>query len=216
MIQGRPDSSTSEADPGVNGTRAAPQRLLAGVDEAGRGPLAGPVVAAAVVLPDGVTLAGVRDSKQLSPARREQLAVVIRAAAVDWAIAEASREEIDRLNILHASLLAMARAVAALRVRPDAVEVDGNRAPELPGYAGRIITVVGGDRLRPAISAASILAKVHRDHLLDSLHQRYPDYGFDRHKGYPTPTHLAALADHGPCPEHRLSFAPVRRALGQA
>lgn len=187
--------------------------LLAGIDEAGRGPLAGPVVAAAVVLPAGRGLPGVRDSKALGPEQRERLAGLIRAEACDHALGLASCAEIDRLNILGATLLAMARAFAGLRSPPPLVEVDGNRLPELPGYTGVLRAVVGGDRLRPAISAASILAKVHRDALMRDLHVRYPQYGFDRHKGYPTADHVAALAVHGACPEHRRSFAPVRRAV---
>lgn len=188
--------------------------LLAGIDEAGRGPLAGPVVAAAVVLPAGLRLPGVADSKALTPERRVALDALIRAGATDFAIGVASHAEIDALNILRATLLAMQRAFAGLRSPPDVVAVDGNRAPVLPGHAGPVRTLVGGDRRCCAISAASILAKVHRDRLMQALHGAYPAYGFDRHKGYPTAAHLAALATHGPCPEHRLSFAPVRRATG--
>jgi ribonuclease HII len=188
--------------------------LLAGIDEAGRGPLAGPVVAAAVVLPAGLRLAGVRDSKALTAERREALDALIRAEASDLAIGIATHAEIDALNILRATLLAMQRAFAGLRRPPDAVAVDGNRAPVLAGFPGPVRTLVGGDRRCCAISAASILAKVHRDRLMQGLHGAYPAYGFDRHKGYPTAEHLAALASHGPCPEHRLSFAPVRRATG--
>lgn len=188
--------------------------LLAGIDEAGRGPLAGPVVAAAVVLPAGLRLPGVRDSKALTPAARAELDALIRDQASDFAIGTATHAEIDTVNILQATLLAMQRAFAGLRRHPDAVAVDGNRAPVLVGYAGPLLTLVGGDRRCVAISAASILAKVHRDRLMEALHGTYPAYGFDRHKGYPTAEHLAALACHGPCPEHRLSFAPVRRATG--
>lgn len=182
---------------------------LCGVDEAGRGPLAGPVVAAAVILPPGVSLPGLNDSKKLSPSRRERLAAEIRASALVWAIAEASASEIDEWNILRATLRAMARAVAALPLVPDEVLVDGNRAPtlEVP-----VRTIIGGDALEPAIMAASILAKTHRDARLVALDRRYPGYGFARHKGYGTAAHLAALACLGPCPEHRRSFAPLRAA----
>lgn len=182
---------------------------LCGVDEAGRGPLAGPVVAAAVILPPGASLPGLNDSKKLSPSRRERLAAEIRATALAWAVAEASASEIDEWNILRATLRAMARAVAALPLVPDEVLVDGNRAPtlEVP-----VRTIIGGDALEPAIMAASILAKTHRDARLVALDRRYPGYGFARHKGYGTAAHLAALARLGPCPEHRRSFAPVRAA----
>lgn len=186
---------------------------VAGIDEAGRGPLAGPVVAAVVVLGSGQSIAGVRDSKQLTAVQRIDAALRIRAEAREWAIGEASREEIDELNILQATLLAMQRAFAGIAGVPGRVEVDGNRAPRLVGYAGFIETVVEGDRLRQSIAAASILAKVHRDQLMDRLHASYPGYGFEQHKGYPTAAHRAALAALGPCPEHRRSFAPVRSAL---
>ncbi|RVU45505.1 ribonuclease HII [Rubrivivax rivuli] len=184
--------------------------LVAGVDEAGRGPLAGPVVAAAVILDDLKPIAGLGDSKALSERKREALFDEIRAKALCCAIAEASAEEIDRLNILQATLLAMRRAVDALRLPPHRVVVDGNRVPVL---RVPVAAVVKGDALVPAISAASILAKVHRDRLCQALHARHPAYGFDGHKGYPTPEHLAALQQHGACPEHRRSFAPVRAAL---
>ena len=186
---------------------------IAGIDEAGRGPLAGPVVAAVVVLDRGQVIAGGRDSKELTPAQRATAAVRIRAESLEWALGEASREEIDQLNILEATLLAMRRAFAGLTRPPVRVEVDGNRAPRLPGYAGVIETVVGGDRLRPAIAAASVLAKVHRDAVMERLHVLYPGYGFDRHKGYPTAMHRSALVTLGPCPAHRLSFGPVRTAV---
>ncbi|MDD2407461.1 MAG: ribonuclease HII [Tepidiphilus sp.] len=185
-------------------------RLICGVDEAGRGPLAGPVVAAAVILPPGASLSGLNDSKKLSPRRRERLAAEIRTTALAWAVAEASAAEIDEWNILRATLRAMARAVAALPVTPDEVRVDGNQAPAL---AVPVRTIIGGDALEPAIMAASILAKTHRDARLVALDARYPEYGFARHKGYGTAAHLAALARLGPCPEHRRSFAPVRAAL---
>jgi ribonuclease HII len=186
---------------------------VAGIDEAGRGPLAGPVVAAVVLLGAGQTIAGVRDSKELSPAQRAVAAERIRTEALEWALGEASREEIDELNILQATLLAMRRAFLSLVQAPRRVEIDGNRAPSLPGFPGHVETVVGGDRLRPAIAAASILAKVHRDELMQRLHSDYPAYGFDRHKGYPTAEHRSTLLALGPCPAHRRSFAPVRAAM---
>lgn len=184
--------------------------LVAGVDEAGRGPLAGPVVAAAVILDTTRPLDGLADSKVLSASRREQLDAQIRAQAVSVAIGEASVEEIDALNILQATLLAMRRAVDRLQMAPQRVLVDGNRLPLLrvPAQA-----IVGGDATVPAISAASVLAKVYRDRLCDALDVSWPAYGFAVHKGYPTAAHLRALALHGPCPAHRRSFAPVRAAL---
>ena len=184
--------------------------LVAGVDEAGRGPLAGPVVAAAVILDDLHPIKGLRDSKQLTALRRERLFDLIMARALCVAIAEASHEEIDRLNILQATMLAMQRAVARLRLPPALVLVDGNRVPPLAMQARAIVQ---GDAKVAAISAASILAKVHRDRWCAELHQRYPAYGFGGHKGYPTAAHLKALRELGPCPEHRRSFAPVREAL---
>ncbi|MFO1194212.1 MAG: ribonuclease HII [Rhodoferax sp.] len=184
--------------------------LVAGVDEAGRGPLAGPVVAAAVILDDRRPIAGLADSKQLTPLRRERLFEQIRAQALCCSIAQASVEEIDRLNILQATMLAMQRAVAGLRLRPVRVLVDGNRLPVLDVQGEAI---VGGDARVACISAASILAKVHRDHLCQQLHADFPAYGFDAHKGYGTAQHLAALRTHGACPEHRRSFAPVTRVL---
>ena len=187
--------------------------LIAGVDEAGRGPLAGPVVAAAVILDPARPIAGLADSKQLSAARRERLAVEIRARALAWALGRAEVAEIDRLNILQASLLAMQRAVAALHIAPEKVLVDGNRCPPL---ACPCQAIVKGDATVPAIGAASILAKVARDAELRELHDRYPQYDFARHKGYPTAAHLDALRRHGPCPEHRRSFAPVAAALESA
>lgn len=187
--------------------------IIAGVDEAGRGPLAGPVAAAAVILDAAQPINGLADSKQLSAATREKLAAEIRKRACAWSVAFASVEEIDRLNILQASLLAMQRAVAGLALAPTLVLVDGNRAPILPCTARAIVR---GDATEAAISAASILAKVARDALLDELDGVYPAYGFARHKGYPTPAHLAALAAHGPCPAHRMSFAPVRAACRAA
>jgi ribonuclease HII len=180
--------------------------LVAGVDEAGRGPLAGPVVAAAVILDQRQPINGLADSKKLTALRREKLFDEIRAKALCCSIAQASVEEIDRLNILQATLLAMRRAVEGLRLKPNKVLVDGNRLPDigLPAQA-----IVGGDALVPAISAASILAKVHRDRWCLELDQLYPQYGFAKHKGYGTAAHLAALQAHGPCAEHRISFRPV-------
>lgn len=184
---------------------------VAGVDEAGRGPLAGPVYAACVILDPARPIVGLADSKLLSPKRRESLAEQIRAWALAWSIEPAGVEEIDRINILHATMAAMARAVERLSVTPDEVLVDGNRLPplRLPARA-----IVRGDALEPAISAASILAKTARDAHMLRLHEMWPDYGFDRHKGYPTAQHLAALARLGPTPEHRRSFAPVRSLFG--
>lgn len=182
---------------------------VAGVDEAGRGPLAGPVVAAAVVLDVHRPISGLADSKQLSARRRESLAESIRERATAWGLAVVEPADIDRLNILQATFRAMHEALDALSLDPVLVRIDGNRAPTLPWP---VQTVIGGDRLDRAISAASILAKVHRDRLMLELHERWPQYGFDRHKGYPTAAHLAALESHGPCPAHRRSFRPVRQA----
>lgn len=186
---------------------------LCGVDEAGRGPLAGPVMAAAVILDPDRQIDGLRDSKKLSPATRECLADEIRARALAWCVAEASVEEIDRLNILQATLLAMQRAVAGLRVPPDEVWVDGNRCPE---WRWRSQAVVKGDDRVAVIAAASILAKTARDQFMCRLHDDYPGYGFARNMGYGTAAHLAALQAHGACPQHRRSFAPVKLVLGQA
>ncbi|GAB4170670.1 MAG: ribonuclease HII [Wenzhouxiangellaceae bacterium] len=182
---------------------------VAGVDEAGRGPLAGPVVAAAVILDPDQSIRGLADSKALSAARRERLAGLIRAQASAWAIGVAEVEEIDRLNILRATHLAMQRAVAALAIKPDRVLVDGNLAPALE--VDEVLPVVGGDARIAEISAASILAKVTRDERMLALHQEFPQYGFDRHKGYPTAEHRALLERYGPTPAHRRSFAPVRQ-----
>lgn len=184
--------------------------LVAGVDEAGRGPLAGPVVAAAVILDELRPIQGLADSKVLTALRRERLFDEIRARALCSSIASASAEEIDRLNILQATMLAMQRAVQGLRLLPRRVVVDGNRVPPL---AMTTAAVVKGDSRVAAISAASILAKVHRDRLCQDLHVEFPQYGFDGHKGYPTPAHLAALRAHGACAAHRRSFGPVRDAL---
>lgn len=183
---------------------------IAGVDEAGRGPLAGPVVVAAVILDPQQPIAGLNDSKKLSAKKREHLAEQIKQHAMSLAIIEVSAQTIDQLNILQATLQGMAQAVAALDQAPDRVRVDGNQRPPIPGD---VETLVGGDGLDEAISAASILAKVHRDQCMATLHQTYPAYGFDRHKGYPTAEHLNALSQLGPCPAHRLTFKPVTRAL---
>jgi ribonuclease HII len=182
-----------------------PMEVTAGVDEVGRGCLAGPVYAAAVILPRRHGLRGLADSKQLSAAQREELAPRIRERALAWAVGIATVEEIDRLNILRATFLAMARAVQALSLKPELCLVDGNQVPEL-GCPVR--TIVGGDAMVRSIMAASIIAKVARDAELARLHQQYPHYGFARHKGYGTPEHRAALQQHGPCAIHRMSFAP--------
>ena len=188
-------------------------RRVAGVDEAGRGPLAGPVVAAAVILDATRPIRGLRDSKQLTAERREELAAQIRERALAWAVAYADHQEIDRINILQASLLAMSRAVAALAIEPDEVQVDGNQCPVVKQP---VTAIVMGDSKVRAISAASILAKVERDAVMRRMHQLYPQYGFDAHKGYPTLAHLEALKQHGICPIHRRSFAPVREYLERA
>ena len=184
--------------------------LVAGVDEAGRGPLAGPVYAACVILDPARPIEGLADSKALTARRRKVLADVIRERALAWAVAEATVEEIDRLNILHATMLAMQRAVTSLTVPPDEVLVDGNRCPALPMPSR---AVVRGDATVAEISAASILAKTARDAVMVSLDRQHPEYGFSRHKGYPTPLHVAALRAFGPTVHHRRSFAPVREAL---
>ncbi|MFN5178503.1 ribonuclease HII [Limnohabitans sp.] len=183
--------------------------LLAGVDEAGRGPLAGPVVAAAVILDDLNPVKGLADSKKLSAFKREELYHLIRERSLCFCIAEATVEEIDALNILEATMLAMRRAVQGLRLTPAKVLVDGNRLPTLDVLAEAIVK---GDAKIPSISAASILAKVYRDHWCHQLHSQFPLYGFDRHKGYGTPEHIQALRTHGPTPWHRRSFAPVAEA----
>ncbi len=190
-----------------------PPGLVAGVDEAGRGPLAGPVVAAAVILDDLRPIAGLDDSKKLTALRREALFDEIRAKALCFAIAEASVEEIDQLNILQATLLAMRRAVMGLRLKPVRVLVDGNQLPRLdvPSEA-----IVKGDALVKSISAASILAKVHRDRWCKEVHEHFPHYGFSAHKGYGTVVHMEALRAHGACIHHRRSFAPVAQVLVQS
>lgn len=184
--------------------------LVAGVDEAGRGPLMGPVVAAAVILDELNPIKGLADSKKLTALRREKLYDEIRAKALCCSIALATVEEIDSINILQATMLAMKRAVEGLRLKPNKVLVDGNRLPMLAILSEAI---VGGDALVPAISAASILAKVHRDRWCAEFHLEYPQYGFADHKGYGTAEHLAALREHGACPQHRKSFAPVAEVL---
>ncbi|MGC4403647.1 ribonuclease HII [Methyloversatilis sp. MC4-4] len=183
---------------------------IAGVDEAGRGPLCGPVYAAAVILDPLRPIDGLNDSKKLSEKKREALAPLIRERALAWAVGIATVEEIDRLNILHATMLAMRRAVEGLAVPPDQVLIDGNRVP--PGLAVPARAIVGGDASEAAISAASILAKTGRDHEMMALAALYPQYGIAKHKGYPTAEHLAALRIHGPSPIHRRSFAPVAQS----
>ena len=184
---------------------------IAGVDEAGRGPLVGTVVAAAVILDPNNPIAGLNDSKKLSEKKREKLFIEIQEKALAWAIAEASPAEIDELNILQASLLAMRRAVEALQVQPDQVLVDGNKIPQ--GLSMPCEEMVGADALHPEISAASILAKVTRDRQMLELDQKFPQFGFAKHKGYPTKAHFEAIALHGVTTEHRRSFGPVRKAL---
>ena len=186
--------------------------LVAGVDEAGRGPLAGPVVAAAVILHPERRITGLRDSKKLTAARREALETVIKSRALCWSVAWSDRAEIDAMNILAATMLAMRRAILGLAIAPRSVQVDGNRLPDLRFRDGSIdgFALVGGDARVDSISAASIVAKTTRDRLMIALHARYPDYEFARHKGYGTELHRARLREHGPCPEHRLSFSPVR------
>lgn len=192
--------------------RTRPLRI-AGVDEAGRGPLAGPVAVAAVILDPERPIDGLNDSKQLSEAAREALFPLIRERALAWRIEFVECDEIDRLNILQATLTGMSRALRALAPAADLARIDGNRLPKDLPCAGEAL--VGGDALEPAIMAASILAKVARDARMRELHLQWPQYGFDRHKGYPSPAHLAALATHGPCPAHRRSYAPVRDALAR-
>lgn len=186
--------------------------VICGVDEAGRGPLAGPVMAAAVILDPLHPIAGLRDSKKLSEQKRDQLAIEIKQHALAWAIAECSEEEIDRLNILQATMLAMRRAVEALKIQPTLALIDGNRCPVM---SVRSEAIVKGDDKVQAISAASILAKTARDHALAQLHLRYPQYALDQHKGYPTALHLERLREHGVSPIHRKSYAPVKALLIQ-
>ncbi|WMS86971.1 ribonuclease HII [Pleionea litopenaei] len=184
--------------------------LIAGVDEVGRGPLAGPVVAAAVILDPNNPIIGLTDSKKLTEKKREALALEIKEKAIAWALGRAEAEEIDEINILQASMRAMERAVAALQTAPEKALVDGNKLPNLPCPAEAIIK---GDLTEPAISAASIIAKVTRDHEMLAFHQQYPEYGFDRNKGYPTKQHREALQQHGLTKIHRRSYAPVQQLL---
>lgn len=188
-------------------------KRVAGLDEVGRGPLAGPVVAAAVILDPTHPIAGLNDSKRLTASRRERVAAEIREYALDWALGRAEVEEVDRLNVLAASMLAMQRATEALSAPPSHALVDGNRCPALPCPSSAI---VGGDGLVAAIAAASILAKVARDAEMVAMDATYPGYGFAGHKGYPSKAHLAALMELGPCPIHRRSFAPIRALLDTA
>lgn len=194
----------------AQGLLTMPDHYVAGVDEAGRGPLAGPVVVAAVILPTSHELVGLDDSKRLSAQQREALFPAIKDQAISFAIEVVAVEEIERLNILRATLIGMQRSVQALEPFPSLALVDGNRAPEL---ACEVRTIIEGDHWVPAISAASILAKVTRDAIMKRWHRKYPHYGFDRNKGYPTPEHLQRLKEFGPCPIHRKTFAPVRDAL---
>jgi len=185
-------------------------RFIAGVDEVGRGPLIGSVVAAACILPDECDIAGLTDSKKLSEKKRAILDLQIREQAISWAIAEASAVEVDELNVLQASLLAMHRAVDALKIKPEFVLVDGNR---LPNWQYPAKAIVGGDGIEPSISAASILAKVYRDKQMVELAQQYPEYGFEKHKGYPTKQHMLAVQEHGVLDEHRKTFGPIKKLL---
>ncbi len=178
-------------------------KLVAGIDEAGRGPLAGPVFAAAVILPDGLVIEGLNDSKKISEKKREKLYDTIKAEALAWGIASASPEEIDEYNILGATMLAMRRAVEKLEIAPELLLIDGNRAK---GFSQPVLTVVKGDAKIPQIAAASILAKVERDRYCVEMAERYPEYAFEKHKGYPTELHRRLVVEHGPCPEHRRSF----------
>lgn len=187
--------------------------VVCGVDEAGRGPLAGPVFAAAVILDPSKPIAGLRDSKKLSASRRDQLALLIQRDALAWSIAQCTAAEIDELNILQATMLAMRRAIEGLSVVPTLALIDGNRCPVT---TVRTEAIIKGDDKVVEISAASILAKTARDTLLREMHTRYPQYGFDQHKGYPTALHLARLREYGVTPEHRRSFAPVRELLSEA
>ncbi|MBJ8450934.1 ribonuclease HII [Acinetobacter bereziniae] len=186
--------------------------LVAGVDEAGRGPLVGSVVAAAVILDPNNPIEGLNDSKKLTEKKREKLFIEIKEKALAWAIAEATHQEIDELNILQASLLAMRRAVEALKLVPEHVLVDGNKVPK--GLNMSCDAVVGGDALHAEISAASILAKVTRDHEMVDLDKQYPQFGFAKHKGYPTKAHFDAIGEHGVIDQHRRSYSPVKKALG--
>ncbi len=213
-VRGGADATGAGVDDAPDrGAHGGVDATAAGVDEVGRGPLAGPVVAAAVILDPACMIAGLRDSKRLSAARRRELAREIRARAICAALGAATEAEIDELNILEASLLAMERAVRRLDRTPVRLLVDGRQLPRFAGtaHAFTLEAIVGGDATVPCISAASILAKDFRDRLMQRAHRRFPRYGFDRHKGYPTAAHLAALGAHGPCAIHRASFAPVGR-----
>lgn len=188
----------------------APEHLIAGVDEAGRGPLAGPVIAAAVILDPNRPISGLADSKKLSEKQRERLFNEIRQHALSWSVARARVREIDEINILQATFLAMQRAVAGLGVAPHLALIDGNMCPKLACQAQAIVK---GDQTEPAISAASIVAKVLRDRIMHMLDKKYPAFGFAKHKGYPTASHIQALKSEGPCRVHRLSYAPVQEAI---
>lgn len=201
---------STNQDPAMTKSIHPTTNLLAGVDEAGRGPLAGPVVACAVILDPQHPICGLKDSKKLSHTQRTPLHSAIIQHSLAYAIGTASVEEIDQINILQATLLAMQRAVTALALAPTEVWIDGNAKPKLP-YQTK--TIVKGDQLIPAISAASIVAKVHRDHMMLELDQLYPQYGFAKHKAYGTKQHLAAIIKHGPCPAHRKTFAPIKHML---
>ena len=185
-------------------------QFVAGVDEAGRGPLAGPVIAAAVILDKNNPIEGLADSKKLSEKKREALAEEIKSKALAWGVGRAEATEIDKINILQATMVAMQRAVENLSVQPEMVYVDGNRSP---GFACPSEAIIKGDDKVAEISAASIIAKVTRDNEMLDLHEQYPQYGFAKHKGYPSKVHMAILAEEGPCPEHRRSFGPVKRSL---
>lgn len=184
--------------------------MIAGSDEVGRGPLAGPVVAACVILPERYELPGLTDSKKLTPKKRDQLSEMIQAEAIAWSVAKATVEEIDQINILQASLLAMKRAIEGLAIQPAKVLVDGSFCPDV---AMEVQAIVGGDLTVPVISAASIIAKVTRDNLMIELDQQYPEYGFAAHKGYATKLHLGAIEKYGPTPIHRKSFAPIKNLI---
>ena len=187
-----------------------PYRYIAGADEAGRGPLVGAVVAGAVILDEHNPIEGLNDSKKLSEKKRQQLAIEIKDKALAWSVVSVDAEEIDRINILQASLLAMKQAIESLATAPDIALIDGNKCPEL---SCRVEAIVKGDSRVAAISAASILAKVERDRQMIELHEQYPQYEFDRHKGYPTKVHMELLNKHGPCPLHRKSFGPVKKLI---
>ena len=184
--------------------------MIAGVDEVGRGPLAGPVVTAAVILPESFKLPGLTDSKKLTPGKRQEFDRIIKDQAICWALGEANLEEIDRLNILHATMLAMQRAVAKLSIKPHKVLVDGNRVPE---FSVPAVAVIGGDAIHDCISAASIIAKVHRDQLVKKYAVEHPHYGWQTNSGYPTKQHLDAMLEYGISPYHRRSFAPVAKLI---